>query len=362
MIRKKIINESASEPAGADPVQAKPETAAPAPDSGEAPPVTGGPASMPASAPMPASSPIPASASMPASTAIHDSAGLAVELLSLFGEENLRSIRESFASLNILSGHEAEDTTAWLARLLDSYFTEQQLNSLCSYYTTYTNNRSQEQGSDRSALSSLREEVAGLQTRRAALEALVNAREEALIESERKLKNSIPAGTFFHILCDEVPATFTPVRNLLLEDTGDDTMIRFRFVLHLLSTLQPIAELLGDAREPLGDARKPLGDAREPSSEEARIDSLSVRLDALLCSLQGLHIVNRRGILDTIARICSDNSGNFLFVSPESSLVVDPAIHDVKGLHGNTVKEGLSFAIIRRDSRQTIRLANITVI
>ncbi len=274
------------------------------------------------------------------------SAELAGELIALFGSDNIHGVRESFARLNILSVAEGEATVTWLTRLLDSYFTEEQVSGLGAYYHATLSGQLRQQESDQALITALRKENIDWQARQLSLEGLFRAKDDALSEAERKLKNSIPPGALFNYLCDELAPPFTTLRSLLLDDAGDDNPTKFRFLLRLLRPVSDLAELL----------------KRNPRPSEENMEMVSAALTNLLASLSGLHIVNRREVLDGIGRICSDHSDNILFISPESSLVVDPAIHNVKALHGTTVKEGLSYAILRRDSRQTIKLADITVI
>ena len=79
----------------------------------------------------------------------------------------------------------------------------------------------------------------------------------------------------------------------------------------------------------------------------------------LLKKISGLYISQRRALLNEIAKIVSKSFDDYEFISPEDFRQIDPKIHNVKNINGSTVKEGVSFAVIRKESRQTVIYAEI---
>ena len=52
---------------------------------------------------------------------------------------------------------------------------------------------------------------------------------------------------------------------------------------------------------------------------------------------------------------------DYIFVSPEETLQLDPNIHNARGLGSTNIVEGASYAVIRRTSRQTVIYAEVKV-
>jgi hypothetical protein len=277
---------------------------------------------------------------------VGNTARLAGEIVFLFGKDNIASMQQAFARLNILPGNEEDSPASWLTHIFDSYFTRRQIEDLCGYYNGFKNKEQKQQEKAQLALETLLKDVSGLREQLGSLENTRKIQEESLAESQRKLKAALPAPAVSQWLCNELPPIFVSLKALLIDEAGDEAALKCRFIIKLLPSLWGLAGVLSDQ-------------LRDNEENRGRIDAALMKV---LAAITGLHIINRREVLDAIAKVCSDSTGNWVFVSPESSLVVDPAIHNAKALSGTTVKEGISFAIIRKDSRQTIKLADITVI
>jgi hypothetical protein len=76
--------------------------------------------------------------------------------------------------------------------------------------------------------------------------------------------------------------------------------------------------------------------------------------------IQGKFATERRPLLDKIASVCNNYLKEFDFISPEQSLQIDTHLHNAEGKGGTMVKEGLSMAVVRRDTRKTVYYADIT--
>ena len=87
--------------------------------------------------------------------------------------------------------------------------------------------------------------------------------------------------------------------------------------------------------------------------------SLHAALTRFLTALTGQYLPQRRPLLDKVAQWASALFSDYLFVSPEESVQVDPAIHNAHGIGGSTVVEGRSFAVLRRPARTVMLYADI---
>ena len=93
--------------------------------------------------------------------------------------------------------------------------------------------------------------------------------------------------------------------------------------------------------------------------EKENLDLLYAAGSELLSSIEELSVPERRPILDIIANLFNDYLHTYDFVSPEQTLQIDPLLHNAEGLGGSVVKEGTSFAVVRRETRKTVYYADI---
>lgn len=93
---------------------------------------------------------------------------------------------------------------------------------------------------------------------------------------------------------------------------------------------------------------------------EANMNKIYEALAYLMSRISGFASAERRPILDTLALWVSDWFDEFEFVSPERTLQADPNVHETSGITSTDIKEGRSFAIIRKDTKKTVRYAEIT--
>jgi hypothetical protein len=97
------------------------------------------------------------------------------------------------------------------------------------------------------------------------------------------------------------------------------------------------------------------------ADDESGMEAVHLALTGLLEKIAGRGITARRAILEIVAGLCSAKFKLFKFISPEESLQVDPRIHSATALGGSTIREGVSFAVIRKDTMQTVKYAEIRV-
>jgi hypothetical protein len=97
---------------------------------------------------------------------------------------------------------------------------------------------------------------------------------------------------------------------------------------------------------------------RLPESEEEKMEVLHKQLSVFLKGISGQHISQRRQILDLVGKIASTCLQEHDFISPEESRQINLDMHTPIG-NGELIREGISFAIIRREGRQVMRYAEV---
>lgn len=95
--------------------------------------------------------------------------------------------------------------------------------------------------------------------------------------------------------------------------------------------------------------------------EKENLEKVHKALSMFLSFISGIFIAERRPLLDIIAKICSDYFSEYDFISPEQTLQVDPDIHNAEGVGNARIKEGISFAVVRKETRKAVKYADIRV-
>ncbi len=79
----------------------------------------------------------------------------------------------------------------------------------------------------------------------------------------------------------------------------------------------------------------------------------------LLEEISNKNSTQRRNLLNLIAELFNIFLKEYNFISPEQTLQIDTSIHNANGIGGTLVKEGISFAVVRRDTQKTFLFAEI---
>ncbi len=99
----------------------------------------------------------------------------------------------------------------------------------------------------------------------------------------------------------------------------------------------------------------------EINNEEEKVELYDQVLRELLLLIKDLQIPQRRAFLDALARYINKNLNEFEFISPEETIQIDIDLHNAKGIGGSKIKQGLSYAVVRKENRQTYKYADIEV-
>lgn len=97
------------------------------------------------------------------------------------------------------------------------------------------------------------------------------------------------------------------------------------------------------------------------NATDDRMNAIHSELTHILQHISGLYTAQRRDVLIELAKIANSYLDEYEFVSPEHTLNVDPTLHNVAGLGGTEIKEGLSYSVIRKDTRKTVIYADVVV-
>ncbi len=93
--------------------------------------------------------------------------------------------------------------------------------------------------------------------------------------------------------------------------------------------------------------------------EEDGIELLDDALRFLLEQVRNKSVPQRRALLDAVARFVSSKFKEFDFVSPEESSQIDINLHSVQGTGGSKIKQGISYAVVRKQNRRTFKFADV---
>ncbi len=94
-------------------------------------------------------------------------------------------------------------------------------------------------------------------------------------------------------------------------------------------------------------------------NEKENLEKLHNALTQMLSYISNTFISERRPLLDIMAQMCSNQFSEYDFISPEQTLQPDPEIHDASGLGNSTIKEGITFAVVRKESGKAVKYAEI---
>ena len=97
------------------------------------------------------------------------------------------------------------------------------------------------------------------------------------------------------------------------------------------------------------------------ADDKDKLDIVYAALTNLLSGISGCFVSDRRMILELVAKHCNEYFSDYDFISPEQTLNVDPDIHNANGLGNAQIREGVSFCVVRRDTKKTVMYADVKV-
>jgi len=263
-------------------------------------------------------------------------------LLSTFGEQVFESVKNN---KNFAVPYQYELTTEeWLDNRLRTVFELQGLDSIYNSIQTKFKQIADEVDALKSENKKLKSDMFEIEKKS---ETVRKEKEEIVlkkVEIEKQFKKTIG---FQEILASVLyhPDGSATIMDLILESIENEEVDASKFVEKFVRFWLPLRESM----------------VEKYADESKKVDAVQLKIRDLMMGISGLYFPQRRPILDMVAKIISSHFELFMFVSPEETLQVEPEIHNAKGLGGNTVKEGISFAVLRKENRVTYQYADIKV-
>ena len=95
--------------------------------------------------------------------------------------------------------------------------------------------------------------------------------------------------------------------------------------------------------------------------QKAKLEAVYPALTNLLACISGCYVSDRRMVLELVAKHCNEYFSDYDFISPEQTLNADPDIHNATGLGNAQIREGVTFCVVRRDTKKTVKYADVKV-
>lgn len=274
------------------------------------------------------------------------SAGIANWLISTLGKDVFDELMAN-PNLKLPYMDENFSTEQWLERIVKTLFSQDTISRISGKLTAPTS-----ASADIESLvkQKMEEKVAKYNDRfqemRNKMEALEGEKAEVTARLNKSLQLSRFVAEVFRDPGNESEAQKRIIQTIndALEHTNDDNISTFvlRFAKGWLGLKSQI-EII------------------KPDSEKENMESVYATLTKMLAYISGCYISERRTILDLVAKHVNEYFSDYDFVSPEQTLNVDPEIHNASGIGSASIKEGSSFAVVRRDTKKTVKYADIKV-
>ena len=269
---------------------------------------------------------------------------LASVLLDLFGSEGLERLKNSDA-FQVPFTDDTSDLRTWMINALRMLFKPAELEEMVMHQKKW-----QKQWDEKTR--KLEEEKETLEKELQAREDQKRQLEDDYLQadSERKqlrkdLLSGIPATSLINMIIKKGRSEDADrIAALLKEEAGNPSQGFVPFLLGFLEHWSIFITAIENCTD-----------------DEDGMEKLHGVLSGLLEKISGTTIPQRRPILEIVAGMCSEKFTNYKFISPEGSLQVDPRIHAATALGGSTIKEGITFVVIKKDNMQTVKYAEIRV-
>ncbi len=264
----------------------------------------------------------------------------------LFGNQIFENLRNN-KDINV--GAETEQSQSgreWFQNLVDTYISDEDIALLLSNLNSVLDVLKIENESLKSELSKKTSEIEKLKSRIQSVE----TETDALFVENKSLKKEVSEKVSFSKVIEAVFRTESEkVLKTLLTEAADDFggEETDEFILAFISGWMRISVTV-----PLAFGNP---------DEEDGVELLDDALRFLLEQIRNKAVPQRRALLEAVARFVSSKFKDFEFISPEESSQIDINLHNVPGTGGNKVKQGVSFAVVRKQNRRTFKYADIEI-
>lgn len=169
--------------------------------------------------------------------------------------------------------------------------------------------------------------------------------EELVYKTEKKFADVVPISKLikFYISNDNRNEYLTKIENLLLDSYKNGDKNGKEFTLKFFKGFVWINNAIENVVE----------------DEKENLEYFNTAGKNFLTDISGTNSAERRPLLDIVATMINTHFNDYDFISPEQTLQIDPSIHNAEGMGGTSIKEGLSFAVVRRETRKAVYYADI---
>jgi negative regulator of genetic competence, sporulation and motility len=94
-------------------------------------------------------------------------------------------------------------------------------------------------------------------------------------------------------------------------------------------------------------------------SESERFEKVYQATERLFKSISKKYAVNRKRLLSQVAEYLSEIFESYRFISAEDYSFVDGKIHNIVEKRGQKIKEGLSFGVLKKETLQVVKYADV---
>jgi hypothetical protein len=269
---------------------------------------------------------------------------IAVFLIECFGKESFERLRHD-GNFLVPFTDETTDLATWLAQSVRMLFKPGETENMSAAMLRWLDKQKEIFADIEKELAAAKEKLEESQQRQKQLE-----NDYILSDTERQqLRHELQSSISAVYMIDRfLPRSSSPIAKklggMLKEEMTHPTEDYAGFITGFLEGWQLVSEALDNTTD-----------------DEAGMESVHLALTDLLEKISEKTITQRRPILEVIAGHCSEKFKLYKFISPEESLQVDPRIHSATALGGSTIKEGITFAVIKKDTMQTVKYAEIKV-
>lgn len=272
-------------------------------------------------------------------------------LIAQFGED---LFNELLKNPNLKLPYADEDITAesWLERGIKTLFTQDNI----AHIYKVTANMGQSNGASDANIDAIVDERmaqkvekynAKFQELRANMEDL----EGEKAELQSRLNKTLEADAFVKVVFRDADGETDAQKRIarMLEDAigqgGDDGLPAFVTKLAKgWAALQYVLKTSADIAD-----------------DKVKLDAVYPALTNLLSCISGCYVTDRRMVLELVAKHCNEFFSDYDFISPEQTLNADPDIHNATGLGNAQIREGVTFCVVRRDTKKTVKYADVKV-
>ena len=270
-------------------------------------------------------------------------------LIAQFGED---LFNELLKNPNLKLPYAEDDITAesWLERGIKTLFTQENIAHI--YKVTANIGQSNADANidavvDERMAQKVEKYNAKFQELRSNMEDLEGEKAELQSRLNKTLEADAFVKTIFRSADGETDAQKRIARTLedAIGQGGDDALPSF--VTRLAKGWSSLQYVLQTSAE--------IGDDKE------KLEVVYPALTNLLTCISGCYVTDRRMVLELVAKHCNEFFSDYDFISPEQTLNADPDIHNATGLGNAQIREGVTFCVVRRDTKKTVKYADVKV-